>query len=153
IAWFMLEAINRGYVATVQWDCYDAHYDRLMHYGLIDDVYHDWKLKPAYHVLRLFTHTAAPGWRAVPVYAAPGQIRIAALRSDDGDLSIYALNRDDKERTVRIRIAEHSDLFATTWIAGQLGAPALLRARRDGAFEITLPPASLVALTTLRPAL
>lgn len=30
IAWIMLEAINRGYVASVQWDCYDAWYDRKM---------------------------------------------------------------------------------------------------------------------------
>ena len=63
IAWLMLEAINRGYVATAQWDCYDAWYDHFMNYGLIGDVKSGWKLRPAYHVLRLFTHTTQPGWR------------------------------------------------------------------------------------------
>ena len=64
---FILESLNSGYIGFAQWDMYDVWYDRKMGYGLIGDVYSGWKLKPAYHVLRLFTNTTRPGMRAAGI--------------------------------------------------------------------------------------
>jgi hypothetical protein len=194
IAWFTMEAINHGYVATVQWDCYVARYDRLMSYGLIDDVRHGFKTRPAYDVLRLFTHTSQRGWRAVkivnetnslaPVLRGEGggegldafdnternlptgasrpspqpsplstgereqELETAAIRSGDGNVCVYVLNRSEREKTIRIG---GNLAFATQWRSGKLSRTRSVRPNSDGVSEIRLPPNSLVALTTLRP--
>ena len=149
IAWLMVEAINRGYVATVQWDCYDAWYDRLMHFGLIGDVKSKWKIRPAYDVLRLFTHTTQPGWRTVRIEGKTQKIGIAGLRSDAGDLAVYVLNRSDVSETIRVHCGEK--MFETRWLNGRLDHPREIRDDQNGVIEISLPPMSLVALTTIRP--
>ncbi len=77
-AWLMLEALNRGYVATVEWECFDAWYDQYMHYGLLGGVQTGWKIRPAYHMLQLFTHTTQPGWQAMQVSGSADNISIAA---------------------------------------------------------------------------
>jgi exo-beta-1,3-glucanase (GH17 family) len=148
IAWFMIEAINRGYVATVQWDCYDAWYDRLMHYGTIGDVKSGWKIRPAYHVLRLFTHTTEPGWRAVRIDGTVEDVSVAATRGDDGRSAMYLLNRSDRQKTVRVRAVANT--FVTEWLDGTLHKPREIRAR-DNLLEISIPSHSLAALTSFRP--
>jgi hypothetical protein len=149
IAWFMMEAINHGYVATVQWDCYVAWYDRLMSYGLIDDVRHRFKTRPAYDVLRLFTHTTKPGWRAVKVDGDAENFTVAATRSDDGDVALYLMNRSDREGAMRVQFGKPA--FATQWQLGKLSRTQKIQPDSDGVIEITIPSKSLVALTTLRP--
>jgi hypothetical protein len=149
IAWFMIEAINHGYVAMVQWDCYVAWYDRLMSYGLIDDVRHGFKTRPAYDVLRLFTHTTQPGWRAIKVDGDAENFAVAATRSDDGDVALYLLNRSDREKAMRVQLGKPA--FATQWQLGKLSGTQKTQSDRAGVIEISLPPKSLVALTTLRP--
>jgi hypothetical protein len=149
IAWFMMEAINHGYAATVQWDCYVAWYDRLMSYGLIDDVKHGFKIRPAYDVLRLFTHTTQPGWRAIKVQGAAEDCVGSATHSEDGDVSLYLLNRSEREKVIRIQFGK--DAFATLWQFGRLGKTTKIRSRADGVIEVAIPANSLLALTTLRP--
>jgi hypothetical protein len=154
IAWLMIEALNRGYVATVQWDCYDALYDHVMHYGLIGDVKSSWKLRPAYDVLKLFTHTTQPGWCAVKITpdtvgeAPTPQLVAAATRSDDGRTTIYVLNLSDAPRDIRLNVDQ--DMYATQWDGSTLSKPRSIRTT-GGAIRVTLPPRSLVALTSFRP--
>jgi len=152
IAWFILEALNRGYVTCVVWDCYDAWYDRLMHYGLIDDVFHHWRTRPAYDVVRLFTHTIEPGWRAVSIerQTARDDLTLAATRGDDGRFAIYALNRSQSEQTFRIRCSSPNEVL---FVTATKQKPQVVRADSTGTVRITLPGTSLIALTSIRPAL
>jgi hypothetical protein len=124
-----------------------------MHFGLIGDVKSGWKLRPAYDVLRLFTHTAQPGWRGVRVDAEgkTEQISIAGLRSEHGDLAVYLINRADVPETIRIHCGPK--MFETKWQTGRLDRPKEIHADKNGVMEISLPPMTLAALTTLRPKL
>ena len=102
IAWFMMESINRGYVATVQWDAYTAWYDRYMNYGIVGGARDGWPLRPAYHVLRMFTHTTQPGWRAVRVEGVAEDVLVAATRGKGSEVTVYALNRSPNPRTIAL---------------------------------------------------
>lgn len=150
IAWFMMEALNRGYVATDQWDCYDAWYDVLMHFGLIGDATSGWQLRPAYHVLRLFTHTTNPGTRAVRVKGDVAGMTFAATRSQAGDRAIYLLNRTDAQRS--IEVGADGNMFETRWSDEKLFDPQERHAQAN-AIKVFVPPMSLIALTTRRPEL
>jgi hypothetical protein len=108
IAWLMMEAINRGYVTTVQWDMYDAWYDRLMHYGMIGDVKSGWELRPAYQVLKTFTHHCKPGWRAVRVEGTDENILVAAVRGKAREMTVFVLNRGEKPADVVITGLPHA---------------------------------------------
>src|SRR5439155_7924692 len=100
IAWFDLLALNLGYVATVQWELYDAWYDRLMPYGTIGDATTGWKLKPAYHLLRLLTHTTKPGWPVLKVDGSDQGVIVAAMRGPGGEMTVFALNHTDRDRRI-----------------------------------------------------
>jgi hypothetical protein len=154
IGWFMMEALNRGYVATVQWDMYDCWYDRLMHYGLIADVQHGFATRPAYWVLKMFTHTARPGWRATKASATPlrQEMLMVVLRGLQGELTSYLLNRGQQPQSIRIRgFASDKQLTVITWNGD--GAARLARSQErcdsDGAVNVFVPAQSIIALTTL----
>lgn len=80
IGWLMTEATRLGFVATVQWEGYDMAYGkRPMHYGIMGEPGAGWPVRPAYHVLRLFTHTIAPCWRALLVEGDSTNVAFAAI--------------------------------------------------------------------------
>src|SRR5207237_462284 len=87
-AWVILEALNRGYVAMCQWEIYDAIYDRdVMPYGTIGDVESGWKLKPTFHLTRLFTHSSAAGWRALRVDGNTRELIAATLLGPESEMT------------------------------------------------------------------
>jgi hypothetical protein len=147
IAWFMMEAINRGYVATVQWDMYTAWYDRYMPYGMIGGVKEGWPTRPAYHVLRLFTHTSKPGWRAVKVEGGDAELLACALRGPEDETTAYVLNRSATGREVSLAgFPQNAALAQITWNGdgdGMLGNVAV-----PGSPTLVVPPGGLVAITT-----
>ena len=151
IGWCMTEATRRGYVATVQWEAYDVAYPHnRMHYGLLGEAREGWPLRPSWQVLRLFTHTIAPGWRAVQVEGESAEVALAAVKGLQGELTVMALNHSGQPQTISLlglpaklvyrrllwtatgkdRLVDLGDLIAST-----------------AALELTLPPNSLTALT------
>jgi hypothetical protein len=102
-AWVILEALNRGYVAMCQWEIYDAIYDRsLMPYGTIGDVTSGWKKKPTFWLTRLFTHSCAPGWRALRVGGNSRELIATAMLGRESEMTIYILNRREQAEPIHI---------------------------------------------------
>lgn len=153
LAYHVIEAVNRGYLATCQWDMVDVMYDRShMHYGVIGEPKDGFPLKPAYHLLRLFTHAAGSGWSAVKVAGAADMRSVAAMKSTDGNWTVFALNRSDKELPLSLSGLPPKTSFHTqTWNGdgrGQVTAGSTVTSVADGSLETTLPPMSVIALTT-----
>ena len=153
VAWFIMEAINRGYVATVQWDAYVASYGREMRYGIIGGVKDGWPLRPAYHVLWTFTHTTKPGWRAVRVDGKADDALVVAVRGAKAEMSAYALNRADKPREVTIAgLRPQAKLYTLVWNGDGQGAVApreAIKVPPDGAVKVNVPALGMVALSTM----
>ena len=150
LAWFQLEAMNRGYCATVIWTLEDAWYDRLMPYGVIGHAKDGFPLKPGYHMLRLFTHTIEPGWRATKVNGQANGCIVAAARSPDGELTVIALNHTDAPLEIRVAGLPKARIFVITWNAdgrGELGSGEMVTPPA-GEYRVALPPMGLTALTT-----
>jgi hypothetical protein len=151
IAWFMMEAINRGYVATVQWDAYTAWYDRYMQFGVIGGAKDGWPLRPAYHVLRLFTHTTEPGWRAVRVDGERDGLLVTATRGRGRDLTVYALNRGEQPATVSIAgLPANAAMHVTAWNTrgdGRLSPSEPIKTAGDGSVPLVVPPGGLITLS------
>ena len=145
LAWFMMEGLNRGYVSFVVWTLEDAWYDRFMPYGMIGGVKDGWPLKPSYHMLRLFTHTTQPGWRALKIDGDADGKLVSATRGPDGDLTVYALNQTDKPTTVTIAGLPGGTFHETPWNHERTRTFEL---REDGVCTIELPPLAMSALTT-----
>ncbi len=157
IAWFMMEAINRGYVATVQWDAYTGWYDRYMQYGTIGGVKDGWPLRPAYHVLRMFTHTTQPGWRAVRVAGEQQGMLASATQGPGGELAMYVLNRGDRPSTVNLSgLPVRTTMHVLLWNGdgkGTLSTAANIVTTADGSLTIDAPAGGVVALCTIEPKL
>jgi hypothetical protein len=154
LAWFQMEAMNRGYVATVIWTLEDAWYDRLMPYGVIGTAKDGFPLKPGYHVLRLFTHTIKPGWRAMKVDgAADGRI-VAAARGPNGEFTVLALNQiEAPQRVVLSGLPRDRELHALGWNDNDLGRLSFAGGMKlpRGQIVITLPAQGMAVFTTVDP--
>jgi hypothetical protein len=152
LAWFMMESLNHGYVAAVVWTMEDAWYDRLMPYGLIGQAKDGWPLKPGYYMMRMFTHTCEPGWRAMKVTGESDNHLAAAVRSKDGKLTVYLMNRDAKPARLEVGgLADRALLHTIIWNRdghGELLVGRDMRTNR-GAVTVALPPMSVTALTTV----
>jgi hypothetical protein len=161
LAWFQMEALNRGYVATVIWTLEDAWYDRLMPYGVIGRAKDGWPTKPSYHMLRLFTHTIKPGWRAMKVTGGgdAGGCIVAAATGPREALTVLALNPTEKPATVSIALGETGippgrTVNVTLWNAdgtGTLARAPTTKVSAAGSVRLTLNPATLTAITTDTP--
>ncbi len=99
----MLEAINRGYYAAVQWDLCDLCYDRSrMYYGLIGTPADGFPLKPGYHLMRMLTHAMHAGAQSLYVQSgAPGGVCVAAM-NDSGHVVLFALNANSSSESVSV---------------------------------------------------
>jgi hypothetical protein len=154
LAWFTLEALDRGFVAMVVWTMEDAWYDRLMPYGLIGQAKDNWPVKPGYHLMRLFTHTCKPGWRALKIEGQKATVSVAAVRADNGAFSAYALNQSSQPITVTLAgLPTSPSLHTITWNADKEGSGKLARGEAPkispvGQVQLTLPPRAMIALTT-----
>jgi hypothetical protein len=155
VAWFIMEAINRGYLATAQWDAYVASYGREMRYGMIGGAKDGWPLRPAYHVLWTFTHTTQPGWRAVRVEGQADDAMVVATRGPKTEISVYALNRANTPRDMTIAgFRPNAKLYALTWNADGKGTVTprdVPKAAIDGAVTLNVPAGALIAVSTIEP--
>ena len=151
LAWFQMEALNRGYVATVIWTLEDARYDRMMPYGLIGRAKDGWPLKPGYHMLRLFTHTIKPSWQAMRVEGALEGVKVAAARGPAGEVTVLALNRNEAPAISVAGLKPGVRLRQFVWNArgdGKLSRGEAMQVDATGEVAIELPPLALIALTT-----
>ncbi len=151
VGWLMTEATRRGFVATVQWEGYDMAYGkRPMHYGIMGEPGEGWPLRPAYQVLRLFTRTIAPGWRALQVEGDATNVALAAVCGTKGEMTVMAVNHSKVEQAVSVgRLPPGTVFHRIFWSVAE---PGRLQAGDDmacagGLLELTLPPQSVTALT------
>ena len=150
-AWRTMESLNRGYVAIVHWDAYDAWYDRFpMQYGLLGPAKEGWRERPHYWLFKMFTHTAGPGWQSLHIDGKREKALVSAMHSPSGDLAVYVLNRSDKPQKISVGgIAAGTTLQQRLWSAGgdgKLSSGADITS--DGSISVDLPPQSVIALTT-----
>jgi hypothetical protein len=148
---FMVEGLSRGYVAFVIWTLEDAWYDRLMPYGVIGGAKDGWPLKPSYHLLRLFTHTSKPAWRAVKVDRSDDASLVAAMAGPGGEVTVYMLNPTDEARSISVRGLATNRLRQFAWNAkgdGREGEVPVAAGAAD-AMNVTLPPHALIAVTSV----
>jgi hypothetical protein len=162
LGWFMIDGMNRGYVAFVIWTLEDAWYDRLMPYGVIGSVQNDWPPKPGYHLLRLLTHTIKPGWRAIKVDAsahsgaAPNSedgAVVSAATDGKGGLTILALNTTDQPRKISLAGLPSHAFHQWIWnqdADGKTRPGESPKPDSAGAAAIALPARGMIVLTTMR---
>jgi hypothetical protein len=152
IGWLMTEATRRGFVATVQWEAYDVGYPRIqMHYGVLGEARAGWPLRPSYQVLRLFTHTIAPGWRALTLDGDSGDVALAAVEGPKGGLTVMALNHSSEAQSISLAHLPQSLVFRhLLWTAADKDRLKDLGDFAGGAasLEVTLPAKSLTALSS-----
>jgi hypothetical protein len=154
LAWFQMEAMNRGCVATVIWTMEDAWYDRLMPYGVIGEARDGFPLKPSYHMLRLFTHAVEPGWRAMKVDGAADGGIVSAARGPKGEFAVLALNQlEGPQRIVLQGLPPDRELYTIGWNENGLGRLSFAGKMKlpGGRVVITLPPQGMTAFTTIDP--
>jgi hypothetical protein len=150
LAWLQMEAMNRGYVATVIWTLEDAWYDRFMSFGIIGAAKDEFPLKPGYYMLQLFTHTIEPGWHAVKIDGKAQGCIVSAARGPAGDITVLALNKSNVPRQITIAGLSDNTYSAVTW--NQEGDGRICRAEvanQSGVYFVTLPPIGMTALTTV----
>jgi hypothetical protein len=95
MGWFNVHGARLGYPGSAVWDLFKATYDPSavnQDYSLIGPG-PDYKLRPAYYLLRLFTATTEPGWRIVGVDGEAGEKLLTAYDSPDGKLTVVGLDR------------------------------------------------------------
>jgi hypothetical protein len=151
--WVIVEAINRGYCAVVQWDMADVFYDRpRMRYGLIGEPDAGWPLKPGYWLMSMFTHATEVGWQSVKVTGDAGDRLVAAMRGPKGEWSIFALNRDKQSLPIQlVGLPPNTTFTMKCWNTdgkGQLTDGQAVRSSSDGHATFTIARQSLLVLTT-----
>jgi hypothetical protein len=153
--WRMIDALRNGFVTTLHWDAYDAMYDRsVMKYGMIGGVADGWPLRPHYFLMKMFTHTAKPGWRIVNVVSdgAPATTLLAAMTSPAGEWTVFAVNRSEKAQPVCVAgVSKETSFHRFDWNAdgkGRVEAAGKISSDADGHVKISIPPRAVVALTT-----
>jgi hypothetical protein len=163
--WFMLRALQLGYIATAKWDLYDATYDAgTQDYSAIGPGTADWPLRPTYHLLHLLTLTTRPiGGSIVDVVQRPGTDPaklLTAYISPASDITILGLDRNGAEvsTTAADPVAYSigglppNRLFRLIfWNADGTGTNrevGFLASDPDGVIEFAAPLHAVFALTT-----
>jgi hypothetical protein len=151
-AWVMMEAMNRGFVAAVQWDLVDLRYNRSrMYYGLIGEPAKGFPLRPGYHLMHLFTHTTKPGWRAMKIDGARSDALVSATKGPAGELTVYAQNRAREPQALAIAGAPpNADFARQIWNEngdGRRSSADPVSSDARGVLSLTVAPMSIVALT------
>lgn len=152
LAYHMIEAINEGYVALCQWDLADILYDRnYMQYGLIGEGKDGFPVKPCYFLMKLFTHSAGPGWETIKVDGQAEMRSVAAMRSKQGDWAIFAVNRSSTAMPLSVSGLKQGEYHVRIWNAEGEGLSedrGTNTVGAEGLTTISLPGLSVVALTT-----
>jgi hypothetical protein len=124
----------------------------LMHYGLMADVDQNWRLRPAYHVMRLFDLTSRPGWRARAVESNNSDASACALADDHGAATIYLINPSPQPMTARIIGLPHGPIEYYRWKSDEPNRIARDQIKHldDKNAQLLLPANAFVVLSTVR---
>jgi hypothetical protein len=128
-----------------------AYGKHTMHYGVMGEPAEGWPLRPAYQVLRLFTHTIAPGWRALQIDGDSASVALAAVQGPNGALTLMAANHATTSQTISLpNLPSNQTFHRILWTAAK---PNQLENVGDATnkgvtLELILPPRSITALTT-----
>jgi hypothetical protein len=149
--WVIMEAINRGYCAAVQWDMVDVFYDRpRMRYGLIGEPDAGWPLKPGYFLMELFTHATEPGWQTMKVTGSADKRVVAAMKGPKGEWSVFALNRDNQPLPITLNgLPSNTTFDVVCWNAngdGKLSNGTRQVTDATGRIAIGIAKESLISL-------
>jgi hypothetical protein len=149
---FLIEAMNAGYLATAQWDLYDAWYDRKMGYGLIGPVQEGFREKPGYWLLWMFTHSIEPGWRSVKIDGEVEDLWIAGARGAHNSVTVVVGNRAPGVREISVSgLPAGKLLHARFWNwegKGLLTKQQTVRVDDRGMVRIAAAEMSIAVLTT-----
>jgi hypothetical protein len=152
----MIDALNHGFVAMLEWDAFDSSYDRsIMPYGPIGLKDGQWYKRPYYDLFRMFTHTSKVGWRTVKVDGPREHVFVAAMQSPANDFTLYFANRSAKPQTVSVSGLPKELPYASAWNhsgAGGLSMWKSIQPNETGKATIEMPPMSVIAASTLQPA-
>jgi hypothetical protein len=156
-AWFDILAARLGYVATVRWDAYFAMYDKTrQNFSMIGPPQGGWATRPSFRVARMLTHTVKPGSHAVAVSGSAGGRLVTAFK-DGSDTTVLLLNNNDCRQRYHIEgLPTNRNFYFIVWNAegdGGLKAEPPLHSSSKGGFTASVPPHSVVSLTTIFPAL
>lgn len=164
-AWFLIRAMQLGYVGTIKWDCFFGTYDstyRKKHYVIGPPTSEGWPLYPMYHLLRLITLTTDEGWQVVHLKPKPatGTKKLAALKGPGNLLTILGLD----SRGAKTNGASQTQVSYTIdtlrpnvpftlliWNragGGQLASDGTITADGRGVARLTVPLHAVFALTT-----
>ncbi len=140
---YLIEAINAGFLGTAQWDMYEAWYDRKMGYGVIGSVESNFKLKPGYGLMQMFTHGIRPGQRAMKIDGKVENVWIAALKgSSPREMAVVVLNRVHGQKTVTVSgLPEGKTWNVARWNSDRTGALKRVEpmtSSADGTISISL---------------
>jgi hypothetical protein len=165
-AWFMLRALQLGYVATAKWDLYDATYDvGTQDYSAIGPGSAGWPLRPAYQLRHLLILTTQQiGGHIVDVVPQPGADPaklLTAYVSPASDLTIFGLDRNGAGVSaagagpVDYRIGElpaNTRFRLIFWNADGSGTNreiGFIDSDPDGTIEFAVPLQAVFTLTTV----
>jgi hypothetical protein len=122
-----------------------------MGYGLIGPVQEGFPLKPGYGLLKMFTHNVEPGWRAVKIEGEVEDVWVSAMRSGEGRLTVFVLNRVKAEQTVTLGGLPRNRPFKTwTWNAagkGELKPTETIATDGEGTAQVKIPNMAVEVLT------
>jgi hypothetical protein len=148
IAWFVLDALNHGFVGFCQWDLYEAWYDRKMGYGVIGPAERGFPTKPGYDLLAMFTEGIKPGDRVVSMSGGNKAVITTGI-SDGTDVhALFILNHSDKTQRVTIgRLPAQCDGVVSEWngrLPGAIADGGTAQSDRSGVLSLTVPPHALL---------
>jgi len=150
-AWLMLEGINRGYVAMLAWeDCdfwYGAGHKRPMH-GLIRGPDENFELTPMYHLMRMFTHSTAAGWRAVKVRGDWENQSAACMKGPKAEMAVFVQNRGKESHEIEIEGLPSNMQFQLQIFDGTMKKAADVTADEKGMTTVKMAAATVGVLTT-----
>ena len=149
MARFIIQSLRLGFVADNAWNMDDSLYDHPMKYGLIGTPKDGWPLKPAYHVVRLFTHTTRAGWRGVQVSGSSDDVIVTALVGPKGEVSVYALNIGKESRHATISGIGRRAMQRITWNETGDGKLATPQGVAPGDVRVKLAPFEMIVLTSV----
>jgi hypothetical protein len=168
-AWFNILAANLGYHGLVKWDAHFGRYDLFtkhppQEYGLMGRPKKgsDWPLRPAYHLIRLFTQTVKPAWNVRELAHDSGSEIAAAYSAPSGDgLTLIgldtagaSLNRAVKaQRSYRFSNLPRNKSFDLLYWnrhgRGLLTSAGKIRTDGGGNLTVEAPLNSVFAVTTV----
>lgn len=154
-AWFTMNAINKKFVALTKWDAYKAKYDNgTQYHSVIGSGTDGYPIKPAYNVIRLFTHTSNPHWNIVSVSGSVTGKLVSALKDpNSSNLAVYALNDTGASTTISIGgLGANKSMRLYIWNKngdGGISDEGAVSADFLGNIEVRLPSQSFAAFTTL----